>query len=45
MELRIKNEGKVFYYRTGAIIIEDNHVLMVKSEKSDYFYRPPCFCV
>ena len=28
----------MFYYRAGAIIIEDNHVLMIKSDSVDYLY-------
>lgn len=37
-ELRFKEESKMFYYRTAAIIIEDNHVLMIKSDSVDYLY-------
>jgi len=37
-ELRFKEENKMFYYRTAAIIIEDNHVLMIKSDAVDYLY-------
>jgi ADP-ribose pyrophosphatase YjhB (NUDIX family) len=37
-DLRFKNEDKIFSYRVGAIIIEGNHVLMVKSDTADYFY-------
>jgi len=37
-ELRFKEENKMFYYRVGAIIIEDNHVLMIKSDSVDYLY-------
>ena len=37
-DLRFKEENKVFYYRVGAIIIEDNHVLMIKCDSVDYFY-------
>ena len=38
MELRIKNNEKLFYYRAGAIIIEEAHVLMVKNDSVDFFY-------
>ncbi|MCL1987157.1 MAG: NUDIX domain-containing protein [Firmicutes bacterium] len=37
-ELRFKEESEIFYYRTGAIIIEDNHVLIIKSDAVDYLY-------
>ena len=37
-ELRFKEESKMFYYRVGAIIIEDNHVLMIKIDSVDYLY-------
>ena len=37
-ELRFKSDNKMFYYRVGAIIIEDNHVLMIKSDSVDYLY-------
>jgi ADP-ribose pyrophosphatase YjhB (NUDIX family) len=37
-DLRFKSEDKMFYYRAGAIIIEDNHVLMIKSDAVDYYY-------
>jgi len=37
-ELHFKEENKVFYYRVGAIIIEDNHVLMIKNDSVDYLY-------
>ena len=37
-ELRFKEENKMFYYRVGAIIIEDNHVLMIKRDSVDYLY-------
>ena len=37
-ELRFKSDNKMFYYRAGAIIIEDSHVLMIKSDAVDYLY-------
>jgi len=37
-ELRFLDGDKMFYHRVGAIIIEDNHVLMVTSDAVDYYY-------
>jgi len=37
-ELRFREENRMFYYRAAAIIIEDNHVLMIKSDAVDYLY-------
>ena len=37
-ELRFKSDNKMFYYRAGAIFIEDSHVLMIKSDAVDYLY-------
>ena len=37
-ELRFKEDNKIFYYRAAAIIIEDNHVLVIKSDAADYLY-------
>ena len=38
MDLTFKTEHGRFNYRVGAIIIRDNHLLMVKNEKAPYYY-------
>ena len=37
-DLRFKSNDKLFYYRVGAIIIEENHILMVTCDTVDYYY-------
>lgn len=37
-DLRYKNDGKLFSYRVGAIIVEDNYVLLAKNNVSPYYY-------
>lgn len=37
-DLTYKNDNGVFNYRVGAIIIRENKLLMVKNDKSPYYY-------
>lgn len=37
-DLRYKQEGKFFTYRVGAIIVENNHVLLASNNASPYYY-------
>ncbi len=37
-DLRYKNDGKMFSYRVGAIIVENNHVLLAGNNVSPYYY-------
>ena len=38
MDCGIKNQNEWFWYRAGAIIIEDRYVLLVKNEVDSYYY-------
>ncbi len=37
-DLRFKNDSKMFSYRVGAIIVENNHVLLAGNNVSTYYY-------
>ena len=37
-DILLKNSGIYFSYRVGAIIIQNNHILMVKNENCPYYY-------
>ena len=37
-DLRYKHDGKFFTYRVGAIIVEENHVLLATNNVSPYYY-------